>query len=44
MEIMEQLISGAVESRRREFVTARRCARQALAALGCPATAIPAGR
>ena len=39
----EDLIAGAVEGRRREFVTARRCARQALAALDHPATAIRTG-
>ena len=39
----EHLITDAVNGRRREFVTARRCARQALTALGLPATAIPAG-
>lgn len=33
----EDLVEKAVESRRREFITARRCARSALAALGCPA-------
>ncbi|MDV9193607.1 4'-phosphopantetheinyl transferase, partial [Streptomyces sp. SR27] len=30
------LIAKAVDTRRREFTTARRCARQALAALGAP--------
>ena len=30
----EDLIANAVESRRNEFVTARRCAREALAQLG----------
>ena len=30
----EDLIANAVDSRRREFVTARRCAREALAKLG----------
>jgi len=39
----EDLVVNAVEVRRREFVTARRCARQALAALGHPAMAIRAG-
>jgi len=39
----EDLIARAVEVRRREFVTARRCARQALAALGHPATPIRPG-
>jgi 4'-phosphopantetheinyl transferase EntD len=37
------LIANAVESRRREFITARRCARQALGLLGLPATAIRPG-
>lgn len=39
----EDLIVKAVPSRRREFVTARRCARQALARLGHPAVAIRSG-
>ncbi len=39
----EALIAGAAEGRRREFVTARRCARRALAGLGRPATAILSG-
>jgi 4'-phosphopantetheinyl transferase EntD len=39
----EGLVARAVASRRREFLTARRCARQALAGLGHPATAILAG-
>ncbi|MEU4164480.1 4'-phosphopantetheinyl transferase superfamily protein [Actinoplanes sp. NPDC026670] len=39
----EDLVANAVEVRRREFVTARRCARQALAALGHPAAPIRAG-
>jgi 4'-phosphopantetheinyl transferase EntD len=39
----EVLIGRAVEKRRREFTTARGCARKALAALGWPATPIPAG-
>lgn len=30
------LVANAVHSRRREFATVRQCARQALAALGCP--------
>ena len=38
-----QLIAGAVDGRRREFVTARRCARRALAGLGHPPTAILSG-
>jgi 4'-phosphopantetheinyl transferase EntD len=37
------LIANAVEVRRREFITARRCARQALAALGQPTVAIRPG-
>lgn len=40
----EDLIAAAVESRRREFVTARRCAREALAKLGHPPVAIRPGR
>ncbi|MGA5817195.1 4'-phosphopantetheinyl transferase family protein [Kitasatospora sp. NPDC094028] len=36
-------ISGAVESRRREFTTARLCARRALARLGLPPVAVPPG-
>jgi 4'-phosphopantetheinyl transferase EntD len=39
----EGLVARSVASRRREFLTARRCARQALAGLGHPATAILAG-
>jgi 4'-phosphopantetheinyl transferase EntD len=40
----EELALGrAVEKRRREFTTARVCARAALAELGFPATAIPTG-
>jgi len=39
----EDLIAGAVEIRRREFITARRCARLALAGLDHPATAIRTG-
>ncbi|MET0416183.1 MAG: 4'-phosphopantetheinyl transferase superfamily protein [Actinoplanes sp.] len=39
----EDLIANAVPGRRAEFVTARRCAREALAALGYPAAAIRAG-
>jgi 4'-phosphopantetheinyl transferase EntD len=38
-----ELIARAVGSRRREFVTTRHCARQALAALGFPPMAILAG-
>lgn len=37
------LVATAVESRRREFVTARRCAREALAQLGHPPVAIRPG-
>ncbi len=37
------LIARAVESRRREFITSRRCARQALARLGFPPAPILAG-
>jgi 4'-phosphopantetheinyl transferase EntD len=36
-------LGRAVEKRRREFVTGRACARQALAGLGRPAVAIPSG-
>ena len=39
----EELVARAVESRRREIVTARRCARAALAKLGYPATPILRG-
>jgi 4'-phosphopantetheinyl transferase EntD len=39
----EDLIATAVESRRREFVTARRCAREALAKLRCAPTPIRTG-
>lgn len=39
----EDRIRGAVDSRRREFATGRHCARLALARLGLPAAAIPAG-
>lgn len=34
----EDLVAKAVEGRRREFITARRCARSALATLGSPAS------
>jgi len=37
------LIATAVEGRRREFITARRCARQALGLLGLPPTPIRSG-
>ena len=39
----EAALGRAVEKRRREFVTARACAREALARLGLPAQAIPSG-
>ena len=39
----EDLVARAVEGRRREFVTARRCAREALAALGHPPAPIRSG-
>jgi 4'-phosphopantetheinyl transferase EntD len=39
----EDLIAGAVEVRRREFVTARRCAREALEKLGYPVGPIRTG-
>ncbi len=39
----ESAVANAVESRRREFVTARRCARTALAALGIAPAPIPPG-
>ncbi|BBH64028.1 putative 4'-phosphopantetheinyl transferase [Actinoplanes sp. OR16] len=39
----EDLVASAVPGRRREFVTARRCAREALALLGRPAVAIRPG-
>lgn len=39
----EHLIARAVPARRQEFVTARRCARLALAGLGCPPVPILAG-
>lgn len=39
----EDLVARAVEGRRREFVTARRCAREALATLGYPPAAIRLG-
>jgi 4'-phosphopantetheinyl transferase EntD len=40
----EQYIAQAVDRRRREFVTARRCAREALAGLGHPPATIPRTR
>jgi 4'-phosphopantetheinyl transferase EntD len=39
----EDLVANAVEGRRREFVTARRCAREALAELGHAPAAIRSG-
>ena len=39
----EWLIDRAVESRRREFITGRRCARRALADLGFPLAPILRG-
>jgi 4'-phosphopantetheinyl transferase EntD len=36
-------LGNAVDKRRREFITARACAREALARLGLPPTAIPSG-
>jgi 4'-phosphopantetheinyl transferase EntD len=44
LDPVEQAVLGAaVEKRRREFVTGRACAREALRALGAPAGAIGAG-
>jgi 4'-phosphopantetheinyl transferase EntD len=40
----QEYVAGAVESRRREFITARRCAREALSTLGFPPAPIPRGR
>ena len=40
----ESLVVNAVETRRREFITARHCAREALAKLGYAPVAIRAGR
>lgn len=40
----ETYVARAVESRRREFITARRCARQALAMLGHAPAPIPRSR
>jgi 4'-phosphopantetheinyl transferase EntD len=40
----EQLIARAVDKRRREFVTARNCARSALAGLGIAPVPIPRGQ
>ncbi|MDG4766883.1 4'-phosphopantetheinyl transferase superfamily protein [Solwaraspora sp. WMMD406] len=39
----QALVDKAVDKRRREFGTARRCAHEALAELGFPATAVPSG-
>jgi enterobactin synthetase component D / holo-[acyl-carrier protein] synthase len=39
----EAVVGRAVEKRRREFTTARTCAREALAQLGQPAQAVPSG-
>lgn len=39
----ERALGSAVDSRRREFTTGRACARQALARLGMPVTAIAGG-
>lgn len=39
----EPAVAKAVASRRAEFTTARRCAREALAALGAAAAAVPVG-
>ncbi|HEU4943772.1 MAG TPA: 4'-phosphopantetheinyl transferase superfamily protein [Solirubrobacterales bacterium] len=39
----EEAVANAVERRRREFVTARACARTALGRLGLPAQAVPRG-
>jgi enterobactin synthetase component D / holo-[acyl-carrier protein] synthase len=39
----ESAVARAVESRRREFITARRCAREALAGLGVAPVPIPPG-
>ncbi|MCA2219063.1 4'-phosphopantetheinyl transferase family protein [Jidongwangia harbinensis] len=39
----ESYVARAVDSRRREFVTARRCAREALAGLGIAPAPIPRG-
>jgi 4'-phosphopantetheinyl transferase EntD len=39
----EQAVGRAVDKRRREFVTARACAREALRRMGLPPVAIPSG-
>jgi 4'-phosphopantetheinyl transferase EntD len=41
--VEEAVIARAIASRRREFGAGRRCARRALAAVGGPASPIPAG-
>lgn len=41
--VEERALGDAVEKRRREFVTARACARSALGQLGLPPRAIPSG-
>ncbi len=41
--VEEAMVERAVEKRRREFTTARACAREALAELGLPPTAITSG-
>jgi len=41
--VEEAAVAGAVEKRRREFATTRRCARDALALLGLPAVPLPRG-
>jgi enterobactin synthetase component D / holo-[acyl-carrier protein] synthase len=40
----EELVARAVEKRRREFATARRCAREALAKLGVPGAPLLSGK
>jgi 4'-phosphopantetheinyl transferase EntD len=42
-DIERRVLGRAVQKRRHEFVTGRACARQALARLGAPVGAIPAG-
>lgn len=41
--VEQAVVENAVEKRRREFLTARACVRRALAQLGLPAQAVPAG-
>jgi 4'-phosphopantetheinyl transferase EntD len=43
LDVEQVLISGAVRKRRREFTSARHCARQALAAIGVPPVPILRG-